>query len=959
MNARMSVVLVVRRAVTCAMLIGVCGSVGCETYRAPQYRKTSPERVATVDVAVLSVTPWERYKSKLQPAFKLSSAQAFQQAVPMAAGYETQVLRETAASLGIGINEDLTDDLADRGTSTTDADGSTTQEPAAAVTAPAGPGFVPGTLPSLLDPDALGKRNAALGLDPMLRYRAASALFQEVAMLDTYVRDAAVPYGYEAFVVRLQISVFPRQRYLPYDVYTTLAFPYGRQYVPAGEQADSVADGGAKAELHFAMTGDQLSDAGFRRYKSALRRMLTEAFSRDGCWADLSDLTLEAAADKVSALVDTQLPFKPGAALETQIQSRIRAISTTVWDDVIAAGSASYKRTDDTNTTPDQVLFTDRFDDDAIRELARHVSESIFISGWKAGFEPGYLDRSRPHREDGFPWPSRDEPAYGSYLDPIKVIPMLVTDNVESAIEARASSRIADISLQLQAVLSRGLAGNAGLRERLNEIQRALYRDYDSLMTVAGMTEDTVQVRFGARGMTQQEYDLDAVTQNVTLLLAVPAGLDFSSVDLAMASRVVDSKSGRELPSIGDEQLETRARDIFARLGRDLEPMLPDAADSDLLSAGLPRTGAFVYPPRDRDWWLRAYRAAEDGTFYGFAVAVLEGLWDGHAEGGDRACYPEAPFPFDPSAPVDADEARRGLRKTIESNRHVLYTAYTDLVSLAAKSSMKTVRVPLPPRSRRIDLPGQTVALFDDGKSMSATLSRVNGLESGREMAASLRVGSSPGIEIAATKLDVNASTGRVVLTFPTLDKARGIDKPTGDVELSLFARRLALPVGDQRRGAWERIDCEGGLKGRYVQSTKPDEIKPVAISLVSRSSTIEYARGDDIRATVVVKADKSLFAYGVDSFVIKIEGGGKLVNASIRGNSPDSATVSHDASKATVLFTGAAAKAGKDGTYHIDIEYRPDDTTAALTLTAVTSGKSPKKLSEAFGISLEPKDAG
>ncbi len=242
---------------------------------------------------------------------------------------------------------------------------------------------------------------------------------------------------------------------------------------------------------------------------------------------------------------------------------------------------------------------------------------------------------------------------------------------------------------------------------------------------------------------------------------------------------------------------------------------------------------------------------------------------------------------------------------------------------------------------------------------MTATLSRVNGLESGREMAASLRVGSSPGIEIAATKLDVNASTGRVVLTFPTLDKARGIDKPTGDLELSLFARRLALPVGDQRRGAWERIDCEGGLNGRYVQSTKPEEIKPVTISLVSRSSTIEYARGDDIRATVVVKADKSLLAYGVDSFVIKIEGGGKLVNASIRGNTPDSATVSHDASKATVLFTGAAAKAGKDGTYHIDIEYRPDDTTAALTLTAVTSGKSPKKLSEAFGISLEPKDAG
>src|SRR5262249_2094419 len=62
------------------------------------------------------------------------------------------------------------------------------------------------------------------GMDPMLRFLVATALFQEVKLLNTYIRDAAIDCNYEAFVVRLQIALAPVRRGLPLDTVIDLSF---------------------------------------------------------------------------------------------------------------------------------------------------------------------------------------------------------------------------------------------------------------------------------------------------------------------------------------------------------------------------------------------------------------------------------------------------------------------------------------------------------------------------------------------------------------------------------------------------------------------------------------------------------------------------------------------------------------------------------------------------------------
>ncbi|MDH3590486.1 MAG: hypothetical protein OER88_01315, partial [Planctomycetota bacterium] len=76
---------------------------------------------------------------------------------------------------------------------------------------------------------------------------AATALYQEVQMLNRYVRDAALREGYATYVVRLQISLMPRARFVPYDAYSTISF------FNAGQ------DG---APQTFSMRGDEEQESG-------------------------------------------------------------------------------------------------------------------------------------------------------------------------------------------------------------------------------------------------------------------------------------------------------------------------------------------------------------------------------------------------------------------------------------------------------------------------------------------------------------------------------------------------------------------------------------------------------------------------------------------------------------------------------------------------------------------------
>jgi hypothetical protein len=70
----------------------------------------------------------------------------------------------------------------------------------------------------------ISKDERKVGKDPMLVYTAATALYQEVKLLNRYVTDAALKWNYVPYIVRVQLSVIPYARNQPYDVYTTLGF---------------------------------------------------------------------------------------------------------------------------------------------------------------------------------------------------------------------------------------------------------------------------------------------------------------------------------------------------------------------------------------------------------------------------------------------------------------------------------------------------------------------------------------------------------------------------------------------------------------------------------------------------------------------------------------------------------------------------------------------------------------
>src|SRR5262249_47299447 len=74
-------------------------------------------------------------------------------------------------------------------------------------------------------------------VDPMTRYWAATALFQEVQLLNRYVRDAWVRRGSRPYVVRVQATLMPAARNEPYDAYCTCSF----FTAPDGASAQMVA----------------------------------------------------------------------------------------------------------------------------------------------------------------------------------------------------------------------------------------------------------------------------------------------------------------------------------------------------------------------------------------------------------------------------------------------------------------------------------------------------------------------------------------------------------------------------------------------------------------------------------------------------------------------------------------------------------------------------------------------
>ena len=435
-----------------------CESYEMKKWRAPQ-EFLHQEDAGSAHVAVLSVATFDEYKAALQPTFKLTEDQALASSLATTQVSEDRLLDalQVAAKLSLptsGTTATKTNSTTD-GTTTASTSETTSKAPGdvSSITSPTPTVTATPTGKSLVD--------TALGTDPTLRYWAATALYQEAALLSRYVKDAAVGNNYTPYVVRLQISLMPFARNEPYDAYTSVSFFEGETLPGSLFVASNAADTGSLSSTLVSVLFSLPPD----KQKEAMRDFVN------------------APAEKKQEVVDryTQTAEESEESGEAQKLTQIG--------------------------------------------------------------EP-----SQPQRA-------------------IAVVPLLVTDNLESSAQSATLDRIRQQAFSL-AFLMQGIAGQADFVKYSRRLESVFGRDYNSLMTVARVTDNTYRVRLGALQQVGTSLAMVPRTNQATFLLLVPKSKPSARISLTAQTTFVNAKTGQALDRRSSDDVKKRLDDIGDRYCR-------------------------------------------------------------------------------------------------------------------------------------------------------------------------------------------------------------------------------------------------------------------------------------------------------------------------------------------------------------------------------------------------------
>lgn len=211
-----------------ALLFPILAS--CSSVQAPTLQSGAVKDAAdagSVHVAVISVMPLDEVVDALQPQFDLDSKGALEQAIPATQQVTEKVLDILRASAGVALpTSSITSSQTtteQTGSAPTRTSTRTEQRTPGDVTKATAPDVGAGQDVSKL-PGSLTAFDPSKAVDAMLRYQAASALYQEVQLLNRSVKNIVERKGFTAYVIRLQVSVIPHGRIRPYDTYVNVSF---------------------------------------------------------------------------------------------------------------------------------------------------------------------------------------------------------------------------------------------------------------------------------------------------------------------------------------------------------------------------------------------------------------------------------------------------------------------------------------------------------------------------------------------------------------------------------------------------------------------------------------------------------------------------------------------------------------------------------------------------------------
>ncbi|MFK7884862.1 MAG: hypothetical protein AB8F26_11845, partial [Phycisphaerales bacterium] len=195
------------------MLLGLAmlGAGGCSNRSVRDMSE-----LGSMHVATLSVTPWEDFRAALSPAFKLDAKGALAAAMPDSRSFEASVLDAFRAQVGLKL---APSDVLLPGFSTGDDGDSAETLAGDDVPNPSGFGSR-----GLLGASDTPPSATSLKGDAFLKYMAATALFQEVKMLERYVQDAVYRGDSRAYIVRMQVTNMPSSDRWGYDSYANIGF---------------------------------------------------------------------------------------------------------------------------------------------------------------------------------------------------------------------------------------------------------------------------------------------------------------------------------------------------------------------------------------------------------------------------------------------------------------------------------------------------------------------------------------------------------------------------------------------------------------------------------------------------------------------------------------------------------------------------------------------------------------
>ena len=145
-----------------------------------------------------------------------------------------------------------------------------------------------------------------------------------------------------------------------------------------------------------------------------------------------------------------------------------------------------------------------------------------------------------------------------------RVLPLLVTDNLESSLNSRSAESIRRLALSFLA-LPGSFASQLNADLFQNQMKAAVSgRDLNSLLTVASVSENSLRVRLGAAQGTRAEFAMVPRNHNVTVLLMVPEEAA-GSIELVAKTALVDVDTGEEV--VGATAAEVSA--LYDRLRAD------------------------------------------------------------------------------------------------------------------------------------------------------------------------------------------------------------------------------------------------------------------------------------------------------------------------------------------------------------------------------------------------------